>query len=196
MEQSGLAEKVASKAKVKQTWADPARGYATYLTIKNWVITLWIAALAAFGAFAALSTLLPSQPWLKATIAEGVVLAVFFLIAAPILTALIYFYMGRILKARIFAEGTAIQPAKKPERATHTFKHWLILLALIALFATLLWFEYHYQTPIAERRNNPATLDRALFGDVSPSYAGVVGFVIIAVLTFMARGFWQRRGHA
>ena len=185
---------MASKAKVKPTWADPARGYAAYRSIRNWIITLWIAAMAAFGVFAALSVLLPSQPWLKATVAEGVVLAVFFLIAAPILAALAYFYMGRILKARLANEGKSA-PSTPPSKAPYTLAHWLILLGLVAACAMLLWFEYHYQTPIAERRSNPTTLDRALFGDVSPSYAGIIGFVIITILTFMARGFWERRRH-
>ncbi len=182
------------KAEVKG-WVDPAQGYATYLTIRRWIITLWVAALAALGVFAALSALLPSQPWLKATIAEGLVLAVFFLIAAPILAALAYFYMGRILKSRMAAEGKTF--VKTPPRpAAYTLAHWPILLGLCVLCAVLLWVEYRYQTPIAARRSNPTTLDRALFGDVSPSYAGSVGFVIITVLTFLARGFWERRGHA
>ena len=185
---------MASKAKVKQTWADPARGYAAYLTIRNWIVTFWIAGLAALAVFVALSALLPSQPWLKATIAEGLVLAVFLLIAAPILAALAYFYMGRILKLRLLAAGRAL-PLTRPASGPYRLVHWLILFGLVALCAGLLWLEYSFQVPIAARRINPTTLDRAIFGEVSPSYAGVVGFVIIAVLTFKLRGIWQSRSH-
>ncbi len=180
------------KAKVKG-WADPAQGYATYRVIRSWIMTLWIAAFLSLGIFALLWLQTPAHAWLLATVAEGLVVTTFFLFACPVLVALVYWYMGRILKARLVDSGLPLpaKPAATP--ANYTLYHWLVSLGLIALCAALLWVEYAYQGSVTERRNNPTTLDRAIFGNVSPSFAGLVGFVIIATFTFVVRGMWERR---
>ncbi len=174
----------------KAGWQDPAKGLAAYRGLRGFFLTLAAAAGLSLALFGAVWGLVGRWPWLHATAAEGLVFSAAMLVFALILTALGYWYMGRPLAARMLAEGLA-DPAP-PASTGRLWPGWLAFAVALAVWAALLWGEYHFQASIAARRADPTTLDRAIFGEAQAPFTGVTGYLAVALLTFNLRARKQK----
>jgi hypothetical protein len=104
---------------------------------------------------------------------------------ALVMAGLNHWYIGRPTAAALARAGRSA--AGPPPPAPPGLAAWGFLALSAALTAALLWTEYAFAAETAARRAAATTIDRALFGNVQPSWAGVAGTVTLIVAVFIGR---------
>jgi hypothetical protein len=175
---------------------DPVRGLRTYGGLRRLFATSLLGALLALGMAVALRPLEAGSPWLRRSLAEGLVFSASVALFLAVCVVLAWAYMGRPLGRIARERGLDPRPClPAPERPG--FSALILLGVLGAAVPVALAFEYRYRDLLADPTELRRGLGAVLFppGRAIPSGAGIALTAFMVVGTNWIAGWlrWLRR---